>query len=438
MTSAPRLRIAIVGGGIGGLCLAVALSKHADIQIDLYEAAGQFSEIGAGVMFWARTWKIFEQLGLADDLAKVAGAPVDEALSIGLDFRRSDAPTPGSRFAVFRSPYGCIRFHRAHFLDVLVDHLPKGVAHFGKRLASYSETAEGVELAFTDGSSASFDVLIGCDGIKSTIRKQMYEEEASKGKPHLLQHVDPIWSGTMTYRSLIPAERLQEVAGHKHRVMDDAIVYCGKSKHVVSYGIGKGANIVNLVAIFSDPKDEGKPFEGPWVVDCSPDDVRKAFQGWEPEVQQLLTCVDKATLWSLHFLRPLPFYVTSRVALLGDAAHAMLPHQGAGAGQAIEDAYILANILGDPSVTPATISHALKAYEDVRLPFANARVEDSRVNGLLYQFNSEHEDRLETLGPTLENRWNWLWETSLEEEVQQALGILGAKLQPTTWEMSKL
>ena len=122
---------------------------------------------------------------------------------------------------------GCIRFHRAHFLDVLIEHLPEDVAHFGKRLLSYTEDAYGVNLSFADGSSASCDILVGCDGIKSTIRKQMLEKEAAKGKPHLLQHVDPIWSGTMAFRSLIPAERLYQKCGHRHRVMNDAtIVRC--------------------------------------------------------------------------------------------------------------------------------------------------------------------------------------------------------------------
>ncbi|THH30135.1 hypothetical protein EUX98_g4064 [Antrodiella citrinella] len=410
----PRLRIAIVGGGIGGLCLAVALSKHADLQVDLYEAAGRFSEIGAGVMFWARTWQILRSLGIAEDLSKVAGAPVSEAPSIGLDFRKSDHPEPGGRFAVFQPPYGCVRFHRAHFLDVLVDHLPSGVAHFGKRLASYSEDARMVELRFDDRSSSSCDVLIGCDGIKSTIRKQMYEEAAkARGKPHLLQYIEPIWSGTMPVVVCLMAP--------------SDLQFCGKNKHLVSYGIGKGGSIVNVVATFSNPSKEGTPFEGPWVTDCSPDDVRKEFNGWEPEAEELLQCVDKATLWAIHYLKPIPFYITARVALLGDAAHAMLPHQGAGAGQAIEDAFILASLLGDYGTTTANIPHALHAYEAVRLPFANARIEGSRINGLMYGLNSVHEDRLETLGPAIERQWNWLWETTLEEELRTSQELMRSK-----------
>lgn len=147
-----------------------------------------------------------------------------EAVLLYIDLPVSQIPGMRVRKLNLRTSDGCVRFHRAHFLDVLVDHLPSGVAHFGKRLASYSENAQNVELHFDDGSSSSCDVLIGCDGIKSTIRKQMYEAEAAKGKPHLLQYIEPIWSGTMVYRSLIPAERLREAVGRRHRVVDDPTI----------------------------------------------------------------------------------------------------------------------------------------------------------------------------------------------------------------------
>ncbi|KAJ7079139.1 hypothetical protein B0H15DRAFT_859263 [Mycena belliarum] len=88
--SAPRIRVAISGGGIGGLCLAVALSRHAHIQVDVYEGAGRFKEIGAGVMIWARTWRIFELLGLDQHFAKATDTPPDPA--VGFEWRRSDRP----------------------------------------------------------------------------------------------------------------------------------------------------------------------------------------------------------------------------------------------------------------------------------------------------------------------------------------------------------
>ena len=112
-------------------------------------------------------------------------------------------------------------FHRARFLDVLVKHLPSGVAHFRKRLATYSQLPSGiVNIEFADGTSASCDVLLGCDGIRSAVRKRMFEEEAVvRGEPELLKHVEPMFSGSIVYRTLIPAELLTNQDGSKHPAM---------------------------------------------------------------------------------------------------------------------------------------------------------------------------------------------------------------------------
>ncbi|KAI0743626.1 FAD/NAD(P)-binding domain-containing protein [Daedaleopsis nitida] len=426
-----RFRVAICGGGIGGLTLAVALSRFADIQVDVYEAAGQFKEIGAGVMIWARTWEILALLGMAEDFARIAHAPPDQSLGIGFDYRRSDQPYEGSRFYLFQVPYGCIRFHRAQFLDVLVNHLPEGVAHFGKRLTSYthSPSTQGrdtqISLTFGDGSKAECDLLVGCDGIKSTIRKQMLEEHVHKrgGDPQVLQCIEPVWSGTIAYRGLIPVERLIKPNGEKHRTIDTPMMYCGKDKHVVSYSISAGS-IVNVVTLASRPDLYGTPYAGPWVTDCSSAEVKDCYSGWEPEVEELLQRIEKPTRWAIHELKPLPFYTSGRVALLGDAAHAMTPHQGAGAGQAIEDAFILAEVLGHHDTTLANIPRALAAYERVRLPMANHVLRGSRQSGDMYEFNSPLRDNLAPLGPMIGSQWDWLWDSSPQSERDRSLWML--------------
>lgn len=85
------------------------------------------------------------------------------------------------------------------------------------------ETTEGVHLYFADGTKATCDLMVGCDGIKSVVRKQMFEHEAGQGKPYLRQYVEPVWSGTMIYRALAPAEKLNKICnGRRHRIMDDA------------------------------------------------------------------------------------------------------------------------------------------------------------------------------------------------------------------------
>jgi len=128
----------------------------------------------------------------------------------------------------------------------------------------------------------------------------------------------------------------------------------------------------------------------------------------------------------IHHLHPLPLYAIDRVVLIGDAAHAMAPHQGAGAGQAIEDAYVLAHLLKEASCE--TVEFALQAYQDVRLPRANAVLQGSYDSGVMYEFNSEFGDLYADLGPAIEKQWAWVDETTPEEICHQALKCFQEKV----------
>ncbi|KAJ7188021.1 FAD/NAD-P-binding domain-containing protein [Mycena filopes] len=417
------LRVAICGGGIGGLCLAVALSKHTRIQVDVYEGAGRFKEIGAGVMIWSRTWRVLELLGLAPYFAKVADTtPPDPAVATGFEYRRSDRQD-GFQWNLVTMPYGCIRFHRAHFLDAFVGQLPQGTAHFGKRLVSYENQVTGeIELRFTDGTTTVCDLLVGCDGIKSAVRAQMLRMKAEEDEqPHLLDLIEPKWTGVIAYRGLIPSTHLTNVDGTKHRTLTSPMMYCGQNKHVVAYSISQG-KIVNFVAFASDLDKKNTNYGAEWVADCSKDEVLQCFGGWESEVSLLLEREDNPTKWGIHHLEELPFFVADRVVLLGDAAHGMSPHLGAGAGQAIEDAYILANVLG--VATPKNLDAALEAYQQTRLPVANHVLRKSYESGNMYEFNSELGESYAALGPAIAGQWRFLTENTPEGETEKAMGIL--------------
>lgn len=121
---------------------------------------------------------------------------------------------------------GCIRFHRAHFLDVLIAALPSGIAHFHKRLQSFSSSSpdSSTLLTFADGTTATCDVLVGCDGIKSVVRTGMLRQA---GLPQLDR---PMWSGTIAYRALVPVEKLVSDDGILHRTVNTPMMYCGKNK----------------------------------------------------------------------------------------------------------------------------------------------------------------------------------------------------------------
>ncbi|KAF7793834.1 hypothetical protein EIP86_004955 [Pleurotus ostreatoroseus] len=397
----PRLSVAICGGGIAGLLLAVGLSKYDDIQVNVYEAAERFKEVGAGVTIWGRALKILIRMGLDHDMRVAEGVPTD-----GLHDTS-------------------IYFHRAYFLDVLVKHLPPGIAHFRKRLVRYSKLESGaVELDFADGTSATCDVLLGCDGIRSAARRQMFETEATlRNDPELLQYIEPVWSGYIAYRTLVPAELLTSEDGGKHSSLLSPMLYVGRGKRIITYPVA-GGSMCNFAGIISgDIKSDEKKFDGPWMTECEAQEIVDCFADWEPKVTDMckLIQLQRPMKWALHEVRKLPFSVNGNVALVGDAAHAMVPFQASGAAQAIEDAYVLVGLLSHQSTTPANVAGALQAYERVRLPVAQLVMERSTASGRLSGSVAEYEGDYVKLGKEMEKLWDWINDEDPLVELERAV-----------------
>ncbi|MNO97144.1 Salicylate hydroxylase [compost metagenome] len=160
--------------------------------------------------------------------------------------------------------------------------------------------------------------------------------------------------------------------------------------------------------------------------DSSQREMLDAFAGWGDAARILLQCIDAPSCWALHDLAELPGYVHGRVALIGDAAHAMLPHQGAGAGQGLEDAYFLARLLGDPRMSQDNLHAMLDAYDAVRRPRACQVQRTSWQAGELYELRDRQVGADENaLAATLERRFDWLWNHDLDADVAQARERLG-------------
>ena len=421
MITKPALRIGIIGGGISGVALALDLCRHSHLDVQLFESAPAFGEVGAGVSFGANAVRAIAGLGIAEPYAQVADRTPEPWQDVWFEWRRSvDAGYIGASVA---PGVGQSSVHRADFLDVLASRLPEGIARFNKHAVGVEQHGDEACVRFTDGSEYRGDLLIAADGIKSAIRGHVLE---GIGAPPAV----PRFSGTCAYRGMIDSLHLREAyraAGVDEHLVDVPQMYLGLDGHILTFPVKRG-RIINVVAFVSDRSQPAPtwPENSPWVRQASQREMLDAFVGWGDAARILLECIPSPTYWALHDLAELPGYVHGRVALIGDAAHAMLPHQGAGAGQGLEDAYFLARLLGDVQVSRGNLDELLAAYDALRRPRACRVQRTSWEAGELYELRDPAVgDDKQALGATLASRFDWLWNHDLDADVRDARARLG-------------
>ncbi|KAI0750647.1 FAD/NAD(P)-binding domain-containing protein [Daedaleopsis nitida] len=432
-----RLRVAIVGAGPSGLLLGLALRKFApDVDFELYEGASQLSEVGAGLNVWLRMWYILQAIGIDSALLPMAGG--GGAHTTHANYRKSDQPEG------WETSY---TFYRPDLQKVLLEQLQTThTIHLRKRVEAYvqpEDSTRPIELQFQDGTTATCDVLIGADGVRSVVRGVMYSGLANAalaaGKTEeadrLRSCVPAVFSGFITYRMLVHKTSLSEEDAKSPALNgEDMVLYCGKNRHLITYPVAQG-RILNVAAVVSNLDLEGTVYEGPWVSSVSKDEVEGCYSGWEPAVQEVVKHMQEpAQKWVINVCKKLPTYVHGRVALMGDAAHAMCPTQGAGAGQCFEDVYCLAQLLGRPDVTKENVSLALKVYDETRRPFSQNVASLSYLSGRTMHLNSSQytdlteeesasgtiftKDHLRELIAAVKEQASWRQETTVADDMR--------------------
>ncbi|QJQ97899.1 salicylate 1-monooxygenase [Halomonas sp. PGE1] len=421
--SASRLSVAIIGGGIGGVAFAVALSRHADLDVQLFEAAPQFSEIGAGVSFGPNAVRAIQRLGLEAAYRRIADSSPAPFEDVWFEWRRGS--DDGYLTATLAPGCGQSSVHRADFLDAIVAQLPAGIAHFGKRCVEVTQQGDSATAHFADGTSFTADILIGFDGIKSVVRANVLPAET-------FGEIAPFWSGTYAYRGMIPTAQLEEALearGADRRLALVPQMYLGHDRHILTFPV-KQSELINVVAFITDRSTpEPKLPEGEeWVQAVTQQEMREVFAGWGAASQAILACIPEPTRWALHELPELPRYHRGRVLLVGDAAHALVPHQGAGAGQALEDAYVLASLLGDEACTRDSVEQVLAAFEAVRHARTCRVQRTSHEAGNVYEYAGEGiGDDEARLIENLETRFDWLWNHDPVADVVAARRLLAGE-----------
>jgi salicylate hydroxylase len=335
------LSVAIVGGGIGGLTAALSLLR-AGFDVHVYERASALSEIGAGVQISPNASRILHGLGLAEDLARTGVKPLawhQRRWDDGRTLLRTPLAEPLE--AAFGFPH--YQMHRADLLSALAAAVPSERVHLGHRLSGLVDQGDRVEAEFAGGVRTQADVLVGADGIHSSVRDVLF------GPEH------PRFSGCVAYRGLVPAERLRDL-----ELEVTAQVWMGPGRHFVHYFVSD-RRLVNFVAIV----EQDTWTRESWTDRGEVADALAAYEGWHPQVRSIIGEVDETFVWALFDRTPLERWSSGRVTLLGDACHAMLPFMAQGAAQAIEDGATLAACL---SAGRAEVAESLRRYESLRAP----------------------------------------------------------------------
>jgi salicylate hydroxylase len=335
--------VGVVGGGLGGLTAALALLR-AGFDVHVYEQASTLHEVGAGIQVSPNASRVLHALGLADDLARTGVRPRawhQRRWDDGRTLLRTPLADPlESRFG-----FPHYQMHRADLLAALASAVPPKRVHLGHRLEALDDDGTRVEARFANGATAEVDVLVGADGIHSTVRRILF------GPEH------PRFTGCVAYRGLVPAERLADLG------LDvEASIWMGPGGHFVHYYVS-GGRLVNFVAIV----ERDSWTRESWTDRGELADALAAYEGWHPQLHTILGAVDETFIWALFDRTPLEHWSAGRITLLGDACHAMLPFMAQGAAQAIEDGATLAASL---RAADGDVAGALRRYEGLRIPRA--------------------------------------------------------------------
>lgn len=338
------MKVNIVGGGIGGLTLGLALRQQG-IDFQVFEAAAELKLVGAGIVIAINGMQIFQRLGIADQIQK-AGYPIklgqitDEKLSVlsDLEFSFFEKEFKTSSYAI----------HRAKLQEILAKNLPPGSLHLNKKLKSYSLSSDSVGAQFEDGTHSSSDVLVGADGIHSRVRQQFLPGARLR------------YSGQTSWRGVLDF-RMDE------RLSDRTIEAWGRN---LRFGIVRiDHEKVYWFAVACAPLGEKDEPMG------TKRHLTELFQLFHPLINEIIQKTPESAIIraDISDLTHLKSWHQDRVVLLGDAAHATTPNLGQGGNQAIEDALCLALEIKKAK----DFTEAFSSFEKLRKPKAQYVVNTS-------------------------------------------------------------
>jgi len=331
-------RIAVVGAGLGGATVAALLQREG-FDVRLYEQARAFERIGAGIHVSANVMKVLRHLGAETRLSQIGIHPET------FTSRKWDTGEVLFELAlgdVGVKKYGAsyITVHRNDLHAAILEKAGPETIEFGKRLTGVKSDGVFAQLSFADGSTADADLVIGADGVNSRIREAVVGPCASR------------FVGAVAHRAIYPSRLLGE------RELRNCTKWWGPNSHILIYYIERSRDEVYLVTSAKGQWHSAAPFEV-----CDHDEVLSSFQGFHPEVREVIETAPGLTKWPIRDIEPIDKWSNKNLVLLGDACHAMTPYMASGAAMAIEDAAVLARCILQTSDHGA----AFALYEATRM-----------------------------------------------------------------------
>lgn len=354
----------ICGAGLGGLTAAISLARRG-WSVRVVEKAEELAEVGAGIQLSPNAMHVLNALDLGAEVARVAFEPVASTIRdcvtghtyVDLPLKGFCQSRYGARYLhIYRPDLHALLIRAARNAGVSIE--------LGQTAVGVTQTKEQAFLQ-TQSDVFSADVLIGADGLRSKVREAILGPEP------------PSFTGQVAWRGTVPADALPEGL-----IAPNATVWVGPRHHFVTYYV-KSGQLVNFVAV----QERSDWTKSGWNEPGDVCELTEAFKDWHPEIQTLLEATDTCYLWALYARDPLPKWCDRRVALLGDAAHPMLPFMAQGAAMAIEDAWVLAE-----TVELHSVPKSLDRYEAIRKPRTTMVQNMSRKNAKLFHRSQSLSD----------------------------------------------
>ncbi len=336
-------KVAIVGGGLGGLAACLAFHRRG-IEAVVHEQTPELGEIGAGLNLSPNALKALRALGVEDEVLAVAARPPDQVIR---SWRSGRVIARQRRGGDVARRFGAIfvSMHRADLLNVLARPLPESRIRLDAQCIGVETRGDVAAARFADGSEIEADIVIGADGLHSAVRDSLFGVIA------------PTFTGCICWRGMVPAEAVAHLEYGR-----DMTAWWGPHGHIVHYPVRRG-ELVNFVAHL----DSDAWTEESWTYECDRGELMEAYARWNGDLLRLIESSARYYKWALYDRDPLERWGDGRITLLGDSAHPMLPYLGQGACMAIEDACILAEAVAR---APAQPEEALRDYERLRQPRA--------------------------------------------------------------------